>query len=356
MGEHLVELGRDHQHRAAGIAQEDVRKGIDYLKKFDNAGSRKALDAELKSLEAGLADERDLLAFHNGEVQRQYDAGLISLEQFYAQRRLLAERSTDEQRSLLDQEQQALERSAATASRPEDRADAEARIADVLRRKAVLEREAGQAAVIAADDQARATAQLRGRVADLDEQIGTLAGNDYAQQLQRVAEQTAAAERVLAQAGEGPERAQRFAQLATQQVELNELRRQYTEITTRAQLAEDKFQSESESTGRSQVEVETGVAEIRTRAVTALTTLIAKTRELADASQNPAALEFLQQLEASYARAALDVDPAITKLREVGKQAGESIASGFETAIVEGQNLRDLLGKVRALGTEEDAT
>lgn len=308
--------------------------------------ARKALEDDLRGMEFLQQQERDNLQFQNAALQRLYDAGLTSVQEYYAQRREAADRAVVAQRQIGDQEIQRLAAFKKAASTPEDKAEADTKIGDALRKRAALEREAAQAAAAAADEEGKVTRALQLRVADLDVELQQLAGNDYAAAIQKIVVQTTELRTLLAQSGQGQQRATDFERLATDQAKLVELRRQYSEITTRAAAAEQALQLEAERTGAAQVDTDVATAVIRRKALEELQQLVTKTEALAKASDNPAAGQFLTEIGNAAKRAALDAEPLLLRLKEAGAQAGQRIAQGFEDAIVAGGDLRDVLGSL----------
>lgn len=311
-----------------------------------DALARKQLDGRLKQLQDSLAAERDQYSFQDQYLQRVYADGVISLDDFYGEKEKAQQAFLADQRKGFDAEIAALRAYQAQTSKPEEKADADNKIADVLSRRAAVEREAGQAAVIAAGDRTRANEQLRKSVADLEAQLAELNGDAYTAALIKINQQTEANRKTLTQAGQGDQRAAEIDIALKNQALLNKLRADYTIVSERAQIAEESYMLAAQQSGASRAEVEAKVKSLRSASLEDLDQLIASVQKLNEASKDPELLVYLEQLKLSRDKAFAQIDPQLVRLKETSQEAGSIIANTFEEAAFNGGKLSDVIKQI----------
>ncbi|MEO8153561.1 MAG: hypothetical protein ABI605_10865 [Rhizobacter sp.] len=313
-----------------------------------SALQRKELDGRLKRLQDGLANERDVYAFQAQYLERVYTDGQISVDQFYGEKEKAQLDYLKNTKAAFTAEIAALRAFQEQATKPEEKQDAENKIAEVLTQRAALERESAQAAVIAAGDRVRANDQLRKSVADLEAQLSELNGDSYTAALIKIGQQTEAFQKTLKQAGADQGRAGQLEAALKNQALFNKLRTDYSEITERASVAEERYLLKADQEGASRAEVEAKVKALRTASLEQLDALIEKTTKLNEVSQDPAVLLYLEQLRLAREKASAESDPSLVRTKALATEAGASIADSFETAALQGGKLSDVLKDIGA--------
>lgn len=309
---------------------------------------KQQLSDRIKQLEAGLAAERDALQFHQRYLDQVYDAGQLSAQQFYDERTAAAQRALDAQLAILDQEAAALRRFQKQSNDPKERASAEGQITEVLAKQAKLRQDAAQEGVLGAQQQQKAVERLAEQYQDLQVTLLELQGDEFGATAIRNAQQVAQAEKILKQGGGDPALASRIGAALEQQQQFSRIREQVSEVSRRAAIAEEQYVSAAEKGGASLAETERGVFAIRSDSLAQLEALRVKIEELAAVSQNPEIAKFAEELGASAARAAEQVDPALQRIKDASKGLSQGIAGAFENAIVNGGKFSDLLKDIES--------
>jgi hypothetical protein len=309
---------------------------------------RKELDSQIKKIELTLEEERDLFQNHNRRLADAFSDGQLSIEQYFSRRTETQAQYLERVRAGYDAEIKLLQDAQAkiAGNKPQDRADAQARIDEVYAKQARAVREAAQATEEAERDRMRATNDYRAALRDLDAQIADLSGNTYAADLLRDADTLAQARALLARGGGDPAREEQLANLLRLQTEVNKSRQDYSLIIERAQAAEERFLIQAERGGLSRIEVEQGVASARQASLRELDELIARTEALAATTKDPSVLAYFENLKLARERAFDASNPGLQRFNELAREAGSSIASSLADAARNGGKLRDVLSSI----------
>lgn len=135
-----------------------------------------AADAEVKALERQINQERDLMADRNKMLDLYNSQGLISISDYYAQRKTILEEGTRAQVSALDEQIKVLQAYAAKA-KPEQRASATEKVNELLDKQAKLQRDLGIASIESEFQRKKATDDYQKDLRELNAQILELQGN-----------------------------------------------------------------------------------------------------------------------------------------------------------------------------------
>lgn len=306
---------------------------------------KKQLDGRIKEIERFAVEQRDAYAFANTYVDGVLSDGLISLEEHYATETRVREAGVQAQVQALDKEIAALEAYKAKVSGAE-RIETENKIADAVRKRADVTQKAGRDNILAVQQEARAAEQLRNRYDDLRASVLQLQGDTAGAARIRIDQQVSEARKLITQAGGDPAQAEQLRAGLEGQQALNEAQKEYARLVDQSRNAEESLMLSAQESGASEFDTLKAVGEQRQKALAQLQAMVDKANELALRLGTPEAIQFAEQLGLQFKKAAAEVDPLLGKLRDVGKQMGESIAGNFEDAIVAGKSLGDVLKSI----------
>lgn len=148
---------------------------------FDTGGGQNpakgALDNQLKALDALVKQEDQLLQSRNRMLDLYNGESLLSTRDYYAGKLAAQEEAVAKQAALYDREIAALERFRATAAKPAERDDAQAKINEIADKRADLYRKAGQAALEMGFAESKAARGLEQQMQSVNAQVLELTGN-----------------------------------------------------------------------------------------------------------------------------------------------------------------------------------
>lgn len=293
---------------------------------------RTELQGRLQLIDDSLKAQTDAFQFGERALQQVYDAGKVSLADFYAERQRLTDAALQQQLESIDARIAAERQFAAATPEKNSRAEAENRINDLLRQRISVQSKAAQETVLASAEEARAVAQLKGQLEDLNAQVLELGGNDKAAALIRLEQQLRGVSAVLRQAGQDDGIAQRLRELGRASIELTEIRKQEAQITERAALAEEALILGAEKSGRGRLELEREIFAQRSASLEQLRLLAERARQLsvADPGNADIALQ-AQRLENAVLTAEQNINPALQRIQE----RSDAIAQSFGDAVSE---------------------
>jgi len=307
---------------------------------------RKQLDGRLKLIADSLEEQRDLFQFNEQRLAELYAAGNLSIDAYFDKKAQAQTEFLAQQKAGFDAEIAALREAQAKQAKPQDRQDTENRIAEVMARQAKATREAGQAAEVAGTQRKRAAAEFEASLAALNAQILELQGDRFGAELLRNAEEVAKAQKLLAQGGGDPQRAQALATALELQTRFGQVQADTFRLTERAQAAEEAFLINAERLNLSRADTEAGILRLRDQSIAQLDELIERTARLAEVSTDPDLIAFYERLKLVRERAFDARDPGLQRFNQLAREAGETIASGFEVAIVSGRSLSEVIGEI----------
>lgn len=307
---------------------------------------RQQLANRLKSLEDVLSQERDAFSFHERYLQQVFDAGRVSLEQFYSERTAAAQRALDDQLKILDQQIAAQREFAAKASDPKDQERAQGEITEILARQAKLRADFSRDAVLQQAEQTESVKRLRDSYDDLRATIEQLSGNNIGADQIRNAQQVEQARRLISQAGGDTAQADRLAGLLQEQAALADIRQKVADATDDAAVAEERYLIAADAGGAGLAEQEAAIYAIRQKSLKQLQDLADKTAALAAQSDNPELARAAEQIRLQFERAAASVDPLVQRINAAAESLGDGIANSFGRALVEGGKLTDLIADI----------
>lgn len=309
---------------------------------------RKVLDGQIKAIENALETERDLFANQNTVLAAEYAEGTSSIERYYAGKARAQADNLARTQALLDEEVRLLRDAQAQVpkDKPQDREDLQNRIEEIYARQAKAAREAGQATEAAERARTSATREFQRAVFGLDAQLAELSGDRYGAELLRNAQKIADAQALLNRGGGDPQRLQALQSALQLQAQFSQAQREYSQISERAYIAESAYLQQAQASAKSRAETEAGIGALREQALRQLDELITKTAELARVTQDPEVITYFEGLKAARQRAFDAKDPGLLRFNDLAREGGEAIAQSFEDAIVSGEKLSDVIGRL----------
>lgn len=315
----------------------------------DANNERKAqLDKDLQVFSAALAKEKDALRFQQDELRAIYADGNLSLTKFYDDREATVKRGTQAE---LAEQANAIGRIADELKRgdlkKDERTKLETRLAEAQAKVSDIQRDADNAATLAAYERAAAVKALTREVENFEASLKDLQGDPLGAAQLRAAQQLDAARTLAARAGEqSPVNLQAYARAISLGNELAEVQRRVGLATADVTRAEEAYLLRAKITGVGLVEQDQAVYKIRATALVQLGELTEAAQRLADASTDPRVKAYAADLALQYAQAAQSVDPALNRLKANGDELGASLANVFGDAINNGRTFLDLVNNI----------
>ena len=331
----LAKIREDYTDKSAANEAEQVLK--------------KQRDQALKDVEDSLRQERAAYAFQNQYLTGIYQQSLVSLDDYYADRKAAADANEQAQRDAFARQIAILEAYRKATTDPSERVDAQTRINETRAAAAEAELERQRRVVLLDQERAAALKALGDRVAEYRAQLLALQGDEEGAARIRTELAIANARLFATQAGGrvSDEEIQRQDRLLRIADAFNEVLRRNTQLTNAAASAERAYLFLAMQRGDSLRESEAAVYAIRARAIPQLAEQARRARELADANQGN--IEYQQRaadLAQQYAEALYAVDPALNRLRESARSAAEAISDEIAGAINEFKGFRPLIDAI----------
>lgn len=307
---------------------------------------KRRLDGELALIRDFAESQRQGYEFANRYVEGAYAAGQIGLQEFFDTQQRIRDAGLAAQLESLDKQIAAAEKFArarpvdkdprrASAERLED----ENKIADLVARRAAIEQKAGQDAALIAQQQAQAVAHLAERYDDLRATILQLSGDTAGAARIRIEQQVEEARKIVTAQGGDPNLVGQYRQRLEGVEALSQAQTAYNRLLEQSRTAEEAVLLTAQETGAAELDTLRAVGDARARSLEQLGQMAVKARELADSLKTPEAIAFADQLALAFRKAAAEVDPLLTKIREFSRGVGDTVASGL--ANLPGQLIAD---------------
>lgn len=307
---------------------------------------RKELDASLRVIKDNLDAQKAAYDFAQQTVEGYYTDGQNALAaNIEAQRAIRAAGLTSLVASL-DAEIAALQVYRAKAAKPEERLDADAKIADAQAKRTAAIVAGQRAESIATAQAARDVRELERAYEDLFVNVLQLRGDEAGAAALRIARQVEEARRLIAKRGGGDELGDEFERRLKQAERLAAAQRDYGRLVEQASNREESAMLDAQERGDSEIETLQRLGAARQAALVQLQAMADAARRLADESGTPEAVRFAEALALQLKKATAEVDPLLMKIRDVGREAGATLASSLEDAALSGKTLREVLDDV----------
>lgn len=305
---------------------------------------KKQLEQDIKAIEEGAAEKKLAIEFGNTLARSAYEDGFSTLKEFFAKERQARADALAATTDALDAEIAKYEAFARNpAIKPDERIAAETKLTKAKADRAQAEQEFSNKTVLSFNEERRALEALQDKYNDLQSNILNLQGKTLEASRSRIDQQVREAAKVIAQAGGDPAQAAQLRTLLTNTERLSDAKRQYSVITEAARDAEESLFLKAQESGATELETLRNVGAARKESLGQLQTLAAAAQQLADDLKTPEAIAFARQLGLAFKKAVAEADPLLQRTRELGKDMGDSLASGLESAALEGKTLRQVL-------------
>lgn len=292
--------------------------------------NKAVLDAQVKELERAIGRERDLISDRNKMLDLFNQQGLISISDYYAQRKAILEEGTRAQITAIDQQIKALQDYIAKAPKADQRASAQEKINDLLEKQAKLERDSGMAAIEASFQQKKATEDYQNSLRELNAQLLELQGNTA--QAAEIRFDLQNAERYRRFQAEGNTAAVQqldtIKQITSAQAQLNQLTEKFSVIQGDLQITEERISRDQQSGVLGQLDGLRKLGEARQKSLSGLQAEYAKYQELT-ASGGTLTEKQRQELE----RLQLQIESLSSSLDPLADKFNTMFADKFGDAI-----------------------
>ncbi len=305
------------------------------------------LQNALKVIGDLFGEERERHQFQRQFLDAQYDAGLISLRDYWNQRLEITRRAAESEAGEAESKAARLRAELPKITDPSERIRAEGEIAEAEAKAAQARRRYAEQSQLDTIAQARAIDDLAARTREFAAQMLELQGDAAGAARIRAEAAIEAARSSSRSLGLTAEQIGSFESATRANLALGDAQRELERISERAAIAEERFLIAARTRGLTTVEIEQGLHDLRSRALADLQALLRDTEALADAAtpDSPTA-RFVEQLRLQLDRIAAGVNPALERMRELGNEAGRAIAGEFERAAFEGGKLRDIINNL----------
>ncbi len=337
--EALAQVERDIKDREiAGFVVSEAEKGLLRAQAQGKAGGargtgseagqilRANLDRDLKSIQDILLQERDAFAFNDRFLQGQYQAGKISLQEYYDARRDVSAQGIEAEIATIELENKKLEEFRNKSKDPSERVQASTRIDENSAQIARLRAQGIREQDLLNQEATASFKQLDDSVANYNATLEQLLGNEEKAARIRAAIAIQNARVLSSQKGGSVIDIKAYEQALNIQNQFNAVQQRTSVLSAAARTAEETFAEAVEQRGLSLRDTETGVYQIRKAQLDQLGELVKKANELAAASTNPAIKQFAADLALEYAKAAKAVDPALQRLKQANADLARSIS------------------------------
>lgn len=306
-------------------------------------------DAELAGLADSLRQERSAYSFQGQYLSSLYQQSLISLDDYYAQRKKAAEEDGKAQADTFAKSIRVLEKYRDATKDPSDRTTTQTKIDQTVAAAQEAEINRQREAVSLDVERASALRQLGDRVSEYRAQMLQLQGDEAGAAKIRTDLAIANAKLFATTAGgrisdaevANQERLLRIADA------FGEIVRRNTQLTNAAATAERAYLLSATQAGASLRDIESGIYEIRARAVAQLGEQARAARELAAANaENVELQQRAADLTQQYADALYTVDPALTRLRDSARSTAEAITNDIANAVNDFKGFKPLIESI----------
>lgn len=207
------------------------------------------LDAQVKELERAINRERDLMSDRNKMLDLYNSQGLLSIKDYYAQRRTILEEGTKAQIAAIDGQIKALQDYITRAPKAEARASAQEKLNDLLEKQAKLQKDLGLSAIEAGIQQQKATEEYQNSLKELNAQLLELQGNTaQAAQIRFDLANADKYKRFIAEGNQAAiEQLNTIKQITAAQAQLNELQERFSLVQGDLQIKEERISRDQQN-------------------------------------------------------------------------------------------------------------
>lgn len=312
---------------------------------------KRQLEADLRLIRESGDRQREAVEYAQRYIDQAYDEGTVSLRATIEEQRRLREVGVESTISALDREveaRQAYIRRLPKDAKDGERIQAESQLQDAVARRAAAVTRAAQDSVLANQRDEAAVRRLQQAYADFLSEIQSLRGDSAGAAQSRINRQVEQARQLVAQSGGPQSQVDEYRILLEQTAALSEQQRQANRVRQQAADTEELIQIRAKRAGATEQEVLAQVGVARQKSLAELQALVDKANELARVLGTDEAKDFAASLGLELERAREQADPILNKwladMQEMGQGIGNSIAGGFEDAVLGARSLREIVG------------
>jgi hypothetical protein len=305
----------------------------------EDAGSR-VIEGQLRVLERLSDRERELLASRNDFLQTFFQQDLISIRDYYAARNAAADEALQAQSQNIDKEIALLK--SRRGKDANEQAQNQAKINELLDRKAQLQQTAGREALKSTIEQTAAAEQLARAIADINTQLieqqgftGEAAARRFDDQNRQLRQRL---ETELASANQQPDTAgvttvrgsralnnlDKLRAIAIAQGKINELQEIGARIQSDLGIASDRAQLAAANGSITELESLRQISDARAQSVADLQAVATAYAQMAEQTANPAIVQRAKEMQVEVEKLAASADLVRAKFED-------TFSSGFES-------------------------
>lgn len=312
-----------------------------------SAELKKQLDGQVRLIQEFAKQQASAYQFANRYLEAEYQQGLTSQADFFAQEKILRDAATAAQLRSIDEEVAAERAALSKATKPEDRIGISNRIAEAEQKRAGVVAQAAQANALAALTEQRAVEQTQDAYKNLLATIDTLAGDEAGATAIKIAQQVRDAARLVTQAGGDPALVQQLQTRLTLQAQAAEQQRAYAKLVDETGRREAEIYADAVAGGKGELETLAAIRDARQSAIEQLQAQAAAAAELARQSGTDADIKRANDLALALKKAGAEIDPLATKFNSLFEDSFSNAFSGFLSGAKSAKEaFRDFAGSV----------
>lgn len=302
---------------------------------------KKLSEQAIKALDLQVSQEKDLLASRNRFLDLYNGDNLLSLKDYYAARKAAQQENVNTTTALYDKEIATLEKYKRATSDQGQRAETQSKIDDIKLKKADLQRQASEDAIVDTVKEQKAFEDLAREIRNVNAELLALQGKTKeAAQLRFTDQYSGLRKRLTAEGDQGGlDAVNQLEKAQIAQAEYNQLQEQSSLIQDKLRNGEERIAITRLTGASSELQSLAKISAARQQAVKDLEAIVINQERVAEASKNPALI-----IQAQAARNALE------KLRA----ESDLLAQKFE-AIFTGSMASALTDFVTGAKSAEDA-
>jgi hypothetical protein len=311
------------------------------------AALRKTLDGQLKIIREFAEQQKDAYEFANQLAKGRYQDGLTSLADLHAKQKELRAAALQAELNAIDEQSAAWAKARKNPLLKEpERIDLDNKIAESAQKRAGIVEDAANREKLTLLENERAVKANAYAYYDLLAAMKGMAGDTAGASALRIAKQTQEAQELLTRIGFDPtaaeEQAKAYGKSLTQTDALSRAQNDYGRLVEEAGIKERNALLDAQAAGASEIDTLRQIGAVRTDALGAMGEMVVKARELAAALGTPEAALFAEKMALQFRQAAAEAEPLLQKVRDIGREMGQGIASSVEEALLaRGKTLRE---------------
>lgn len=272
-------------------------KGLDSQKQAQEL-QKKLSEQAVKDLDLQVSQEKDLLASRNRFLDLYNGDNLLSLKDYYAARKAAQQENVNTTTALYDKEIAVLEKYKRATSDQGQRAETQSKIDDIKLKKADLQKQASEDAIVDTLKEQKAYEDLAREIRNVNAELLSLQGKTKEAAQIRFTDQYSGLRKRLTAEGDqgGLDAVNQLEKAQIAQAEYNQLQEQSGLIQDKLRNGEERIAITRLTGASSELQSLAQISEARQQAVKDLEAIVINQERVAAASQNPA---LINQAEAS---------------------------------------------------------